>query len=430
MNYRSVFETIVLKIQELLQSSDFLDAHRIENHFIRKRLLSMYHVVLFLIYSTKQKMDTNIGNFRFDLFNLDFPKKISKQALSKARQGIHPALFLSFFELSVDVFYNHISRKKYWRGKFSLFAIDGSKLSLPPSPSNFEVFGHRFYKKNPKREWSEGLASIAYDVCNDYIVHGLLWNGLSSERAMAKEHFSVIEKRNLLKNAIFIFDRGYYSEEMFRLFYEKDCFCLMRLKESLKIVKTCKGRSLSTVLPGNPKKGTKDIPIRVISVDLGNGTTEYLATNIPEEEIPLDCYKELYFKRWPIELKYNEIKNQHLLEEFTGKTSISVLQEFFLNLLMSNLASLVKAEADETIANSANSDNKYEYQANRAYIIGRLKKVFPHVMAGMRPIDTLFDIFDEVITVKSQIQPGRSCPRTKKSRKNERKHFANRKRAV
>ena len=101
----------------------------------------------------------------------------------------------------------------------------------------------------------------------------------------------------------------------------------MRLKESLKIVKTCKGRSLSTVLPGNPKKGTKDIPIRVISVDLGNGTTEYLATNIPEEEIPLDCYKELYFKRWPIELKYNEIKNQHLLEEFTGKTSISVLQE-------------------------------------------------------------------------------------------------------
>jgi hypothetical protein len=66
MTHRSIFETIINKIRELLQSDEFLDAHRVEKHFIRKRLLSMYQVVLFLIYTTKQKMDTNIDSISLE----------------------------------------------------------------------------------------------------------------------------------------------------------------------------------------------------------------------------------------------------------------------------------------------------------------------------------------------------------------------------
>ena len=430
MNHRSIFETVVLKIQELLQSKNFLDAHRLENHFVRKRLLSMYQVIVFLIYTTKQKLDTNIGNIRVDLPTLGFPKAISKQAVSKARQGIKPSLFQALLDLSVDAFYNNISKKNYWQEKYSLFAIDGSRLCLPPSKSNFEEFGHRFSRMNPKREWSEALASIAYDICNDYIVHGLIWYSLSSERKMAKCHFSAMEKLNLLENAIFILDRGYYSEDLFRFFYDKGCFCLMRLTESLNIAKKCSKTSLNTTLAGNPKNGTVDIPIRVIRVDLGNGTTEYLATNIPEEEIPTGLFKELYFKRWPIEQKYDEIKNQHLIEEFNGRTSTSIQQEFYINLLMANLASLIKADADEVIETNAKPTNKYRYQANRAYIIGRLKKIFPPVVIRQLPVDAIIVIFDESSNVKSQIQPGRSCPRKKGGKGRERKHFYNRKTAV
>jgi hypothetical protein len=120
MTHRSIFETIINKIRELLQSDEFLDAHRVEKHFIRKRLLSMYQVVLFLIYTTKQKMDTNIDNIRIDLPNIKFPN-ISKQALSKARQGIKPSLFESFFDLTADIFYSNRNRTNLWMEKFHLY---------------------------------------------------------------------------------------------------------------------------------------------------------------------------------------------------------------------------------------------------------------------------------------------------------------------
>ena len=53
--------------------------------------------------------------------------------------------------------------------------------------------------------------------------------------------------------------------------------------------------------------------------------------------------------RWPIEQEYGELKNQFMMEEFSGATSTSIEQEFFINLLLSNLAALIKASADEMI---------------------------------------------------------------------------------
>ena len=77
--------------------------------------------------------------------------------------------------------------------------------------------------------------------------------------------------------------------------------------------------------------------------------------------------------RWPIESKYEELKNQFLLEEFSGATSTSIEQEFYINLLLSNLSALVKCAADQKIESHKKEKNRYRYQANRAYIIGRRK---------------------------------------------------------
>ena len=61
-----------------------------------------------------------------------------------------------------------------------------------------------------------GLASIIYDVLDDYILHASIHKFLSSERAAALEHLEVLEDMGLYNNSIIIFDRGYYSEDMFR----------------------------------------------------------------------------------------------------------------------------------------------------------------------------------------------------------------------
>ena len=116
-----------------------------------------------------------------------------------------------------------------------------------------------------------------------------------------------LEDLNIYQNSVIIFDRGYYSEDMFRYCVEHQHLCLMRLKQNYNIAKKCFG-DIITVLPGNTKDGTENIKIRVIEVTLGDGTKEYLATNLFDSHISQKMFRELYFYHWPVETKYKELK--------------------------------------------------------------------------------------------------------------------------
>ena len=430
MNPFAICQSIIVSIKNLLRSKVFLETYRLPNRFVRSSgKLSMLHVIAYLFYTTKQAMHTNVSLIRFDLPELEFPK-VSKQAVSKARQGIIPALFQKLFYLSTDIFYQNTVSKKKWLDRFNIFAIDGSRISIPGSASNFKKYGEMYALKDPKRRWSMALCSTIYDVCNDFIVHGLLTGYLGSERAAALQHCADLEKLGQFKDSIIIFDRGYYSEKMFRYFADRNYLCVMRLKENYNLAKECRGDSI-LFLKGDPKENTADVEVRVVAVPLGNGETEYLATNVFDKTLTANDFKVLYFLRWPIESKYNELKNQFQLEEFSGATSTSIEQEFFINLLLSNLAALLKSSADEEISRrQEGKENKYRYQANRAHIIGRLKWFIPRFLAGSRVIEFLSDIFEDSCVVLSQIQPGRKCVRKKRKSDQERKHFNNRKRVI
>ena len=428
MNQLTLLKSIVSSVSTLLSSPEFLAAHRFPHRFVRKRVLSMYQVTLFLLYSTRQALHQNISRI-IDLGeDISFPD-VSKQAVSRARQGIMPSLFRELFNVSVDAFARSSAPRKLWRNSQTVYAIDGSRIQLPNHASNSERFGEMFSKKNPEKRWSMALASVIYDVTNDYVCHGLLRPYLSSERAAALDHCKALESVGILKGAVLVFDRGYYSEAMFRYFTENHYSCVMRLQERTRLSKSCKGDTVSFLeFKDADDPAPVKIKVRVIAVDLGNGTTEYLATNLFNKEFTVSDFKDLYFMRWNVELKYNELKNQLLLEEFNGATSVSVEQEFYINLLYSNLAALAKAAADASIEETAKPDNRYRYQSNRAYIIGRMKNILVPVLCGSMP-ETEFDtLFSRAGRFRSQIQPARSTPRNHVKR--ERTHFNNRKTAV
>lgn len=428
MDTLSIARDIIIYIRNLFETPEFIEAHRVPGHFVRKRRLSILQVIIYLFYTTKQAMHLNISNIGVELPELNFPD-VSKQAVSKARQGILPSLFKGMFDFSVDHFYQSIGSRKKWRNLYNIFAIDGSKISIPNSISNFENYGKMFSKWNPKRLWSAALCSTIYDVCNDIIVHGLIRPYLASERQAALRHCKELELLNLFSESILIFDRGYFSDWLYRYFAEKGYLCVMRIKDNLSIAKQCTSDSLLT-LPGNPKKGTADITVRVIAVSLDGGEIEFLATTLFDPSLTSDDFKELYFMRWPIESKYNELKNRFLIEEFSGATSISIEQEFYINLLLSNLAAMVKSAADQEIQRVKKPKNKYRYQANRSFIIGKIKWLIPRIIASTVDISILDNIFDQACSNKSQIQPGRKNPRKERLKHQERKHFNNRKTAI
>lgn len=101
------------------------------------------------------------------------------------------------------------------------------------------------------------------------------------------------------------------------------------------------------------------------------------------------------------------------MEEFSGAATVSVFQEFFINMLLSNLASLIKNQADEELLVSARSSNKYRYQANRAFVIGRIKRILPKILCGILKLPSIDLLFQDSLRCRSQIIPGRSFRRKK-----------------
>ncbi|MCD7819219.1 MAG: transposase [Lachnospiraceae bacterium] len=272
------------------------------------------------------------------------------------------------------------------------------------------------------------LASIVYDVLDDYIVHASFHRYLASERSAALDHLKNLEALNIYQDSIVIFDRGYYSEDFFRYCVDNGHLCLMRLKESIKLSKRCNGDSRCT-LPGNETKGTEDLEVRVIEVILDDGSKEYLATNVFDSAIKKEMFCELYFYRWPVETKYLELKQRLQIESFNGATTTSVFQEFYLNMLLSNLASLIKDHADEEIEANHKPANKFRYQANRSFVIVQFKKILPRILCGMLNLgDALDFLLSTAIRNRSQIQPGRSS-RRKRNKAKGRTHFNNSKAA-
>ena len=189
----------------------------------------------------------------------------------------------------------------------------------------------------------------------------------------------------------------------------------MRLKDNFKISKNCSGDSFSVI---------SDVTVRVIEVILDNGSKEYLATNLLDPSFTPDMFRELYFYRWLVETKYKELKSRLAIEDFNGATSVSVFQEFYISMLLSNLSSLIKNEVDQKLRISSKSSNKHRYQANSSYIIGRMKKIFPQILSCKTSLSSIDSLFLDACRYRSQILPGRSF-RRKKNKAKGRTHFRN-----
>ena len=419
-----ICQNILQSISDYITDDSKIEAHRAPNHFIRHRKLSLRQLILYLLYARNTSMPQNISGIREEIETLDFPN-ISKQAISKARTYLHPDLFKELFYKSVDCFYKNLEERKLWHG-YHIFAIDGSKYELPNSESNFKFFGQMFGHPNHDRLFTMGLASMIYDVTDDYIVHASFNRYLATERPLAVTHMQNLIDLNIHENSIIIFDRGYYSENLFRYCVKNNLLCLMRLKDTINIVKKRKGSDYICTLPGDDNMHTEDINIRVIEVPLDDGAKEYLATNIPNTTVTTEMFKELYFLRWPIEVKYKELKSFIGVEDFKGGVTCAIFQEFYISMLFSNLASLLKNYVDDDINEKINNvkQNKYRYQCNRSYVIGRLKKFIPKLLAGMASLSKLYSIADDAFRERSPVMPGRTFRRKKNNWKG-RTHFPN-----
>ena len=405
MGNTELLSLILKETNNLITSTEFKEAYSLGNSFSRNRKLSFSNTVFFICSALHKSIASEISNFIEDYKYLKFPS-ITKQAFSKARQNISPEAFNELCRLFVDKFYSLNKNLKTWNN-FNVLAVDGTSLQVPDTKECGEYFG--LSSNQNKTRTAVATASALYDVLNDIVVDARITKFRTSERLFAKQHIESIGNKICPQKSIVIFDRGYPSYDMFDYLDSKKLLFLMRVSTSFKLAESLDSDDsiLEYKVNGEFRK------VRVIKFELSNGITETLVTNIYDETIKISEFKELYFLRWGIESKYKELKCSIEIEEFSGTKPISIEQDFYVSLYLSMIGTLLKKEADIAIANDNKNKNlKYEYQANRNFILEQVFRNIISIITKSKKRKKILDvILEKAIKIRSQIRPNRSCER-------------------
>ena len=251
-------------------------------------------------------------------------------------------------------------------------------------------------------------ASVLYDVLNDILVDVSLHPYRYNERESAKSHVNFLPG---FPNSVILFDRGYPSEDMFRYLNSKGILFLMRVPKTFKKVMAEQKDALFTY-PASRNK--ESLTLRSIHFLLEDGSTEYLVTNLTPEQMAAENFPDLYRLRWGVESKYRELKNRLEIESFNSVKPVSIRQEFFAAMYLSNLAAVIKSESDSRIIVSA--DNRHDYQSNRSYILNRIKSCIIRLLRSPLSMcnEMICRIVEESSKICSIIRPDRKFGRYRK----------------
>lgn len=317
------------------------------------------------IQSQKSSLQTGLNTF-FDT-QKDGKIEYSKQAFSKGRQRIKPEAYQELFLSVVDDFYEKAVLSN-WKG-YQLFGIDGTRLNLPCTNELAELYGTQTSQGAPQ---VQALVSCLYDLLDGMIVDTRFAHCKSSERDAAKDMITSFHLPRVA-NPVFIMDRGYPSAELMEAIISAGHKFIMRC--STEFLRSMELPAQDNTLEYKFAKLKEPLKLRIVKIQLPNGDTEYLATNIFDPQISLDDFKWAYQKRWGIETKYNDVKNKLEIENFTGYSPIAILQDFYATMFLANLAGVLEYELHEEIeAAHSTPENRYAYRMNIAATISELKR--------------------------------------------------------
>lgn len=431
---RKKSQNLMKKISRVIYSQKFLENHRKTNKdFTRKRKLHFPDLILFMLNAVKQSLQKELTDFIF-MFKDKRVKNITNSAFCQSRMKLNYTAFIELNDVLVDDFYTD-NVIDLWKG-FRLLAIDGSKVQLPFSLEILEDFG--FAKNNSSTLVPMAQVSSCFDVLNDMLINSEIDRYETSEYNLALKH---IDKCKFGKDLL-IYDRGYGA--IWFMFYhilKKKDFIIRMPRNSIsevqdffnsdeksKIIEIKELHNKSEEQIINLKLEFKPFKIRLVKVILDNGEVEVLATSLlDEEKYPNKEFKWLYGKRWGIETNYDHLKNHLMIEDFTGLSALSVMQDFFTNMFLANVQSVIVRDAQYELKKEK-KDREYEYKINKNLSLGFMKdRIIPILMnknanEKMKELKELFKINP------SPIREGRSFPR--KYQKTRKRFYMKKKRAV
>lgn len=407
-----------------------------EKDFSRNRKLGFIPLICLIINMVRKSTQLELDEFR-ERFMPESAQSTTytKQSFSEARQKLSPIAFVLLNDGFIQQFYADDDYKTY-KG-FRLLAIDGMVTEIPNNKETQEQYG--FVSNGDKKfKLARALSSQLMDIENKLVISTILGRYDASERDLAKINIEkILPWETPYSRDLILFDRGYPSAAFIHYLQTRGVHFLMRVSSSfykevnnsitpdemVEIVIT-KEKAKEWKKQGTPLPEGTVLKVRVIKVELSTGEIETLITDIPAAEISYEESKALYFKRWGIETRYDELKNQFEIENFSGVTPIVIEQDFYATILLSNMASLIEQDAHEEMQEkNAHKTLKYdEYKINHNILVGKLKNRLVEILLeeDHSKKDAMFQrLIAELERNIVPIIPGRSFKREKKNKANK-----------
>lgn len=391
------------KIQSTIANPEFISQHRYSpKAFTRNRKLSFGTVVSTILQLAKRSLQIEC-NLLGEREMLDPP---SKQAFSKARYKIRYTAFKALNDQFLEDVYKNNNRQGLWRG-YRLLGVDASTIRLPESEENEEYFGrHNSGGFNKKKDPIIARISEIVELTTGIIVNGDIGPTSQGERALAKSQIETVVElfKSYEQKTLFVFDRGYVSQEWIKMFFSMSSDFIFRVPRNFNTVidaKIAQGECdcIVNILPSIP-------PLRLIVRTLPSGEKCVLLTSLTDQdEITATDLMNVYWIRWSgCEEGYKKQKISLELENFSGIGVEPVLQEFFATILIVNLFQLYCREEE----GAWDIDNPPSMRINRSVVFGSLREtVFKMVMGDISASEFQERFIKIAKRSKVKVRPGR-----------------------
>jgi len=142
------------------------------------------------------------------------------------------------------------------------------------------------------------------------------------------------------------------------------------------------------------------VTIRLVKIVLSTGEIEVLATSLLDDvKFPYAQFQALYHLRWGVEEDYKTQKLSLEIENFSGLTVHSVMQDRHAKVFVKNGTLAAVTLAQEKV-DEQHSKRKYRYQVNKNQAISRMKHFFIQLKNHLEPVrlfENLIELFVKTV---------------------------------
>ena len=405
--------------------------------FSRPKKLTPEDMLLFPILMNQDSTGSELLSF----FDHDLSRAPSTSAYFQQRDKIRP----DTFRILLNKFNSHFSPTLF-DNKFVLTAVDGTGMSMFYNPGDpLTYFKPNKASPNGHNELHATAALRLSDAMfSDMVVQ-------PAPKLDERAAFCQMIDRDQPIHGIplYLADRGFPSYNVFAHCFEKGAFFLIRSKDLY--VESLLRNDMPSVSSGefdteveriivrhNAKQsfhhpeypdryrfvdkntsfdfidyGSRDeyqMRLRVVRVLVDKSNYEYLITNLPADDFPIDKLRLLYWMRWKVEVSIMHLKKVIGAEAFHSRSLSNVTHELYARLIKYNFCSAIASIAVKNL--NGKKGPKYQHQVNFSMAIKKC-----HVFLCQKALDPPIDIVAIIEKNTLPVRSGRKFTRNKSYQK-------------